>query len=137
MKKVFAPSIFALLSVTYLVFVNFGCSVGEIKPDPEIVTSIKSQESIFTVIEMEDVEYPTVEASIHLPFRARPNNTVVISGKYAYVTTERHLHVIDVSSLQRPSYLASIEFTDEIGKAVVSGNQLVVASPQEFHLVDI
>ncbi len=137
MKKVFAPSIFALLSVACLVCVNFGCSVGEVKPDPEIVTSTKSQESIFTVIEMEDVEYPTVEASIYLPFRVRPNNTVVISGKHAYVTTERHLHVIDVSSLQRPSYLASIEFTDEIGKAVISGNQLVVASPQEFHLVDI
>lgn len=137
MKKVFAPSIFALLSVACLVFVNFGCIVKEVKPDPETIASAKPQESIFTIIELEDAEYPTVEASIHLPFRVRPNNTVVISGKYAYVTTERHLHVIDVSSLQRPSYLASIEFTDEIGKAVVSGNQLVVASPQEFHLVDI
>ena len=61
----------------------------------------------------------------------------MISGKHAYVTTERHLHVIDVSSLQRSSYLTSVEFADEIGKAVISGNQLVVASPQEFHLVDI
>ncbi len=137
MKKVFAPSVFALLSVAFLVFVNFGCSVREVEPNPETITSAKSQESIFTVIDMEDVEYPTVEVSIHLPFRARPNNTVVISGKHAYVTTERHLHVIDVSSLQRPSYLTSIEFAGEIGKAVVSGNQLVVASPQEFHLVDV
>ena len=137
MKKVFAPSMFVLLSVVCSIFVNFGCSVREVKPNPETITSAKPQESIFTVIEMEDVEYPTVEASIHLPFRVRPNNTVVISGKHAYVTTERHLHVIDVSSLQRPSYLTSIEFADEIGKAVVSGNQLVVASRQEFHLVDI
>ena len=137
MKKVFAPSIFALLSVACLVFVNFGCSVKEVKPDPETIASAKPQESLFTVIELEDVEYPTVEASIHLPFRVRPNNTVVISGKHAYVTTERHLHVIDVSSLQRPSYLTSIEFAGEIGKAVFSGNQLVIASPQEFHLVDI
>ena len=137
MKKVFAPSIFALLSVVWLICVNFGCSVREVKPNPETISSTKPQESIFTVIEMEDVEYPTVESAIHLPFRVRPNNTVVISGKHAYVTTERHLHVIDVSSLQHPSYLTSIEFADEIGKAVVSGNQLVVASPQEFHLVDI
>ena len=137
MKKAFAPSIFAFLSVTFFVFVNFGCSVREVKPNPETVTSAKPQESIFTVIEMEDVEHPTVEASIHLPFRVRPNNTVLISGKHAYVTTERHLHVIDVSSLQRPSYLTSLEFADEIGKAVVSGNHLVVASPQKFHLVDI
>lgn len=137
MKKVSASSIFALLSVVCLVFVNFGCSVREVKPNPETITSAKPQQSIFTIIEMEDVEYPTVEVSIHLPFRVRPNNTVVISGKHAYVTTERHLHVIDVSSLQRPSYLTSIEFADEIGKAVISGNQLVVASPQEFHLVDI
>ena len=137
MKKAFAPSIFAFLSVTFLVFVNFGCSVREVKPNPETVTSAKPQESIFTVIEMEDVEHPTVEVSIHLPFRVRPSNTVSISGKHAYVTTERHLHVIDVSSLQRPSYLTSLEFADEIGKAVVSGNHLVVASPQKFHLVDI
>lgn len=137
MKKVFAPLIFALLSAAFLVFVNFGCSVREVKPNPETITSAKPPESIFTVIDMEDVEYPTVEASIHLPFRIRPNNTVLISGQHAYVTTERHLHVLDVSSLQRPSYLTSIEFTDGIGKAVISGNQLVVASSQEFHLVDI
>ena len=137
MKKVVAPSIFALLSVAYLVFVNFGCSVREVKPNLETIISAKPQESIFTVIELEDVEYPTVEASIHLPFRVRPNNTVVISGKHAYVTTERHLHVIDVSSLQRPAYLTSIEFTDEIGKAVISGNHIIIASSQEFHLVDI
>ena len=137
MKKVFTSSIFAFLSVTLLAFVNFGCSVREVKPGSETIASVKPQESIFTVIDMEDVEYPTVEASIHLPFCLRPDNTVVISGKHAYVTTERHLHVIDVSSLQRPSYLTSIKFADEIGKAVISGNQLVVASPQEFHLVDI
>ncbi len=137
MKKVFAPSIFALLSVACFVFVNFGCSVKEVKPDPETIACAKPQESIFTIIELEDAEYPTVEVSIYLPFRARPNNTVVISGKHAYVTTERHLHVIDVSSLQRSSYLTSIEFAGEIGKAVISGNQFVVASPQEFHLVDI
>ena len=137
MKKVFAPSMVALLSVVCSIFVSFGCSVREVKPNSETVTSAKPQKSILTIIEMEDVEYPTVEVSIYLPFRVRPNNTVVISGKHAYVTTERHLHVIDVSSLQRPSYLTSIKFADEIGKAVVSGNQLVVASPQEFHIVDI
>ena len=137
MKKVFAPSIFAFLSAAYLVFMNFGCTVKEVKRDPETIASAKPQESIFTVIELEDAEYPTVEASIYLPFRVRSNNTVVISGKHAYVTTDRHLHVIDVSSLQRPSYLTSLEFADEIGKAVISGNQLVVASSQEFHLVDI
>ena len=137
MKKVFAPSIFAFLSVACLVFVNFGCSVKEVKPDPETIASAKPQESIFTIIELEDAEYPTVEASIYLPFRIRPNNTVVISGKHAYVTTERHLHVIDVSSLQRSSYLTSLEFADEIGKAVVSGNHIIIAGPQKFHLVDI
>ena len=137
MKKVFASLIFALLSAAFLVFVNFGCSVREVKPNPETITSAKPPESIFTVIDMEDVEYPTVEASIHLPFRIRPNNTVLISGQHAYVTTERHLHVIDVSSLQRPSYLTSIEFTDGIGKAVISGNHVIVANLQEFHIVDI
>ena len=137
MKKVFASSIFAFLTVTFFVLVNLGCSVRELKPNPETSTSAKPQESIFTVIDMRNVEYPTVEVSIHLPFLVRPNNTVVISGKHAYVTTERHLHVIDVSSPQCPSYLTSLAFADEIGKAVVSGHHVVVASPQKFHIVDI
>ena len=66
--------------------------------------------SIFTVIELEDLEYPTLAASIQLPFRVRPNNTVILSGKHVYLTTEQHLHVVDVSIPQRPSYLTSLEF---------------------------
>ena len=52
------------------------------------VTSVKPKEtSIFTVIELEDLEYPTLAASIQLPFRVRPNNTVILSGKHVYLTT--------------------------------------------------
>ena len=61
-------------------------------------TSAKPKEtSIFTVIELEDLEHPTLAASIQLPHRVGPNNTVILAGKHAYLTTERHLHVIDVS----------------------------------------
>ncbi len=137
MKKVFARLIFAFLSVVFLGFVNLGCGVRGLEPNPEMVTSAKSQESIFTVIETETLEYPTLAASIRLPFRVGPNNTVVLARKHAYVTTERHLHVIDVSIPQRPSYLTSLAFPDEIGKTLVSGHHLVVASRQKVHLIDI
>ena len=102
------------------------------------VTSAKSKEtSIFSVIEIEDVEYPTHSVSIHLPYRARPNNTVCLTGKHAYLTTERHLHVVDVSIPQRPSYLISFEFPDKIGKVLAFGDYLVVASRKKFHIVNV
>ena len=137
MKKVISPLSFAFFSVTLLVFVNLGCSVIGLEPNLETVTSAKPQESIFTVIEMEDLEYPTVAASIRLPFRVRSNNTVALAGKHAYVTTERHLHAIDVSIPRRPCYLTSIAFPDRIGKALVSGHHVVVATPQKLHLVNV
>ena len=93
--------------------------------------------SIFTVIEMEDLEYPTLAASIQLPYPVGPNNTVVLIGEHAYLTTEKHLHVIDVSLPQRPSYLTALEFPDKVGKVLASGDHLVVASEKKFHLVDI
>ena len=89
------------------------------------------------MIEMEDLEYPTLAASIQLPYPVGPNNTVILSGEHAYLTTEKHLHVIDVSLPQRPVYLTALEFPDKIGKVLASGDHLVVASEKKFHLVDI
>ena len=147
MLKLFAKSIFSFATVILLVpIINIGCSLKVLEqPEKNVpeqpqktVTSAKPKEtSIFTVIEIEDLEYPTLAASIQLPYRVGPNNTVVLAGKHAYLTTERHLHVIDVSLPQRPSYLTALTFPDEIGKALVSGDHLVIASPQKFHLVDI
>ena len=66
---------------------------------------------------MEDLEHPTLAASIQLPHPVGPNNTVVLIGEHAYLTTEKHLHVIDVSLPQRPSYLTALEFPDKVGKS--------------------
>ena len=147
MLKIFAKSIFSFMAVMLLLSViNMGCSARNLEQNsqnvPEqrqkAVSSAKPKETcIFTVIETEDLEYPTLAASIQLPFRVRPNNTVILSGKHAYLTTERHLHVVDVSIPQRPSYLTSLEFPDKIGKVLAFGDYLVVASRKKFHLVDI
>ncbi len=155
MLKLFVKSIFSFMIVTLLLsVVNIGCSLKSLDQNqqsvfeqPEkntleqqqrTVPSTKPQEtSIFTVIEIEDMEYPTLAASIQLPYPAAPNNTVVLSGEHAYLTTEKHLHVIDVSLPQRPSYLTSLAFPNAIGKVLASGDHLVIATPQKFHLVDI
>ena len=155
MPKVFAKSTFSFMAVMLLLSViNIGCSSRSLdqnrqnalkqpeKNAPEQhqkrVTSIKPKEtSIFTVIELEDLEYPTLAASIQLPYRVGPNNTVILAGEYAYLTTERHLHVIDVSIPQRPSYLTSLAFPDKIGKVLAFGDSLVVASRKKFHIVDV
>ena len=89
------------------------------------------------MIELEDLEHPTLAASIQLPYRVGTNNTVILSGEYAYLTTERHLHVIDVSIPQRPSYLTSLALPDRIGKVLTSGDYIVVASRKKFYLVDV
>lgn len=139
MPKVFAKSTFSCVAVMLLVsMISVGCSSKGLEQPQKTVTSTKPEGiSIFTVIELEDLEYPTLAASIQLPFRVRPNNTVILSGKHAYLTTERHLHVIDVSIPQRPSYLTSLEFPDKIGKVLAFGDYLVVASRKKFHIVDV
>ena len=156
MPKDFTRSIHAFIIAMLLVSVtnNIGCSSRVLDQNQKHVLeqpqenaperhqkrglSIKPKEtSIFTVIELEDLEYPTLAASIQLPHRVGPNNTVILSGKHAYLTTERHLHVIDISIPQRPSYLTSFEFRNKIGKVLASGDHLVVASHKKFYLVDI
>lgn len=155
MPKVFAKSTFSFMAVMLLLpLIHIGCSSRSLdqnqqnileqpeKNAPEqhqnTVPSIKPKEtSIFTVIELEDLEHPTLAASIQLPYRVSTNNTVILSGKHAYLTTERHLHVIDVSIPQRPSYLTSLEFPDKIGKVLAAGDSLVAASRKKFHLVNV
>ncbi|RKU11100.1 hypothetical protein C6503_18965, partial [Candidatus Poribacteria bacterium] len=165
MLKLFAESIFLFLTVTLLLsVVNIGCSSRHLEQNPveryyeesAPAYSLEQSEknateqsqikrpsakpkgtSIFTVIELEDLEHPTLAASIQLPYHVGTNNTVILSGKYAYLTTERHLHVIDVSIPQRPSYLTSLALPDKIGKVLTSGDYIVVASRKKFYLVDV
>ena len=155
MKKVFATSIFSFMAVMLLLSViNTGCSSRHLDQNqqsileqpqenaPEqrqktVISAKPKETSIFTVIEIEDLEYPTLAASIRLPFRASSNNSVVLSGEHAYLTTERHLHVIDVSIPQRPIYLISLAFEEQIGKALVSGDHIVITNRKKFHLVDV
>ena len=129
-----------------LVIINIGCSPSILeqseinalespqKPEP---SPAKIDGSIFTVIEIEDLEHPTLAASIRLPYRVNQNNTVVLAAKHVYVTTEKQLHVIDISIPQFPSYLTSLTFKNKIGKVLASGNLLVVASPKKFHIVNV
>lgn len=155
MPKVIAKSICSFMTVMLLFsIINIGCSSRVLEQSQQNALeqpeknaperhqkrglSIKPKEtSIFTVIEIEDLEHPTLAASIRLPYRVGPNNAVILSGKHAYLTTERHLHVIDISIPQRPSYLTSFKFPNKIGKVLASGDHLVVASHRKFHLVDI
>ena len=164
MPKLFAKSIFSFLIVMPLSVISIGCSSRHLEQNPveryyeesapaysleqsEKNATAQSQikrpsakpkeTSIFTVIELEDLEYPVLAASIYLPYRLSPNNTVILSGEYAYLTTERHLHVIDVSIPQRPSYLTSLTLPDKIGKVLTSGDYIVVASRKKFYLVNV
>ena len=147
MLKLFAKSIFSFATgLLLLSVINIGCSSKVLEQGQENVleppqkaktTSAETGESLFTVIEMEDLEHPTLAASIQLPHPVGPNNSVILSGEHAYLTTEKHLHVIDVSLPQRPSYLTALEFPDKIGKVLASGDYLVIASEKKFHLVDI
>ena len=164
MLKLFAKSIFSFLIVMLLSVISIGCSSRHLEQNPveryyeesapayslepseknateqsqiKRLSAKPKETSIFTVIELEDLEHPTLAVSIQLPHRASPNNTVILAGKHAYLTTERHLHVIDVSIPQRPSYLTSLAFPDKIGKVLASGDYLVVTSRKKFYLVDV
>lgn len=147
MKTTFAKTIYASLTVMLLLSViHIGCGSRHLdqnqqnilKQHQKTVTSEKPREtSIFTVIEIEDVYYPIVVGSLRLPFQVGPNSNVVLSGKHAYVMTESHLHIIDITNPQHPAYMTSIEFHEEIGKALVSGDYVFVTGRENVHLVNI
>jgi hypothetical protein len=136
-REVFTKSNFAFVIVTLISILNMGCSLSVLEQSQNTVTDTKPQESIFTVVDTTDPKNPTLAASIRIPFRVNPNNAVVLTGKHAYVTTEKHLHVIDISNPQQPSYMTSLEFPNEIGKARESEDQIFIASRQKIYLVDI
>lgn len=137
MRRIFTNPTFAFVIITLIVVIHTGCSSGVLKQNREVVTSAKPQESTFIVVDTTDVKNPTVAGSIPLPFHIGPNNNVVFSGKYAYVTTAQHLHIIELSDPQHPSYITSLAFSDDIGKARVSGHQVYVESRYRVYVVDV
>ncbi len=137
MQRVLAKSAFTFVIITLLTIINIGCSLNVLEQSQNTITDGKPQETVFTVVDTTDPKNPALAVSIRLPFRVNPNNGVALAGNHAYVTTERHLHVIDVSTPQRPVYLTSLEFSDEIGKVVVLDHHLVVGTPQKIHIIDV
>ena len=141
MRVAFGKSSFAFVTVTLIVMIHIGCGPSIVDQSGKTVfeqgRKEKPQESVLTVIEIEDVYHPVVAGSVQLPFRVGSNSTVVNSGRYAYVTTESHLSVIDVTNPQHPTYITSINFRDEIGKALVSEDRIFVTGDERVHLVDI
>ncbi|MXV74308.1 hypothetical protein F4Z99_08515 [Candidatus Poribacteria bacterium] len=131
-KSTFVFTIMILTVVTYT-----GCGLSGLAQNRKSVTTTKTQESVFIVVDTTDAKNPTVAGSIPLPFRVGPNNNVVFSGKYAYVTTAQHLHIIELSDPQHPAYMTSLAFSDDIGKARVSGHQVYVESRYRVYVVDV
>ena len=137
MRTIFAKSPLAFVIATLTLIIYTGCGLRVPGQNRGTVTPVKTQENVFIVIDTTDVKNPTVASSIPLPFRVGTNNNVVFSGRHAYITTAQHLHVIELSNLQHPSYVTSLAFSDDIGKARVSGHQVFVASRHKLYLVDI
>ena len=130
-------TIFAFVIATLIVVINMGCGLGVLEQNRETATSTKSQKSVFIVVDTADVENPTLAGSIQLPFHVVPNNNVVLSGQYAYVTTAQHLHIVNLSDRQHPSLVASVPFPDAVGSAKLSEHRLFIAGPQEIYIVDV
>lgn len=137
MKVFFAKSTLAFVIVTLTLVIHTGCSLRVLGQNRGSVTPVETQENVFIVIDTTDVKNPTVASSIPLPFRVGPNNNVVLSGQHAYITTAQHLHVIELSDPQHPSYLTSLAFSDDIGKARVSEHQVFVESRYRLYIVDV
>ncbi len=137
MRTIFAKSTIAFVIVTLTLVIHTGCSLRVPAQNRGSVTPVKTQENVFIVIDTTDVKNPTVASSIPLPFRVGTNNNVVFSGQHAYITTAQHLHVIELSDPQHPSYLTSLAFSDDIGKARVSGHQVFVESRYRLYIVDV
>ena len=130
-------TIFVFVIVTLIAVINTGCGLGVLEQSRKTGTFEKPQESVFVVIDTTNVENPTLTGSVQLPFRVGPDNNVVLSGQYAYITTAQHLHVIKLSAPQHPSYVTSLAFSEDIGKARVSGDQVYIASRYKLYVISV
>ena len=137
MRTIFVKSTTAIVIVPLIAAINIGCSLHVLEQRQEPVTPAKLQESVFIIVDTADVENPTRAGSVQLPFRVRPNNNVVFSEQHAYITTARHLHVVNLSDRQHPSLVASMPFPDAVDSARLSGQHLFVAGPREIYIVDV
>lgn len=129
-----STSVFVVIVLT--VVINTGCSVRMLAQNSENIVA-EPQESVLKVVDTADVKNPVFVGSVQLPFRLNANNNIVLSGKYAYATTERHLHVVNLSDWRHPSRVASMPFPDTVGDAKLFGHRLFVAGRQEIYIVDI
>ena len=137
MRTIFAKSAFALVIVTLAVVIHTGCSLHVPEQNRGSVPAVKTEESTLVFVDTTDVKNPSVASSMPLSFRVGPNNTVVFSAPYAYITTEQHLHVIEVSDPQHPAYITSLAFREDIGKARIFGDQVYVAGRYKLYIVDV
>ncbi len=137
MQKIKQNSNHILIIVLVIALINIGCSLSVVNQNQDTVTVKKPIDSLFTIVDTTDTKNPILITSIRLPYSTNPNNNVILVGDTAYVTTERHLHVIDVSTPDHPAYLSSLEFDHEIGKVVFYDQNLVVGTPNKIHLIDI
>ncbi len=122
-----------MLTLTF----NIGCVISVLEQNQETETIEKPKETVITVVDTTDVKTPTVVGSINLPSQSDLNNNVVLLGKYGYVTTDKHLLVIDISDPNKPSYLTAIPFPNEIDKAHITEDKIVVSGNETIYLVDI
>lgn len=137
MQKIKQKSRLTLIIVLFIALLKVGCSLSVLNQNQERVPVEKPKDSLFTIVDTTDLKKPSLTTSIRLPYHANQNNNVIIVGDTAYVTTERHLHVIDLSTPDQPVYLSSLEFDHDIGKVVFYDYNLVVGTPNEIHLIDI
>ena len=137
MRKTDAISILTYVLITLTAILNVGCSLSVLKQTPNTVVEVKPQETIFTVVNTTDPEKPVLKTSIQIPYSINQDNNVVLNENYAYVTTDNHLHTIDVTTPEQPAYLKSLEFENQIGKVVIFDNLLVVGTQDELHFIDI
>ena len=134
-NSVFSRLIVGIITLTVLT--NIGCSLSVNDLNQKNGNTQKLHNSVLTIVDTTDLNNPSLSASIRLPFHVNANNSVFVVENLAYVTTQRRMHIIDVSIPQHPSYLTSLEFPEDIGKIFISSDQAVVASRQKIYLIDI
>ena len=133
---------FAKLSCSFLLMLttvtNIGCGLSVLKQNQEASSVETRAQSVFTILNIKDVTGPKrIVGSVVLPFATNPYNNTTVSGQNAYVTTNRHLHVIDLANRQNPTLITSIEFPNVIGHVKSSGIHIFIASDQGLYIVDI
>ena len=139
-QKAFSQPVKSPLMIMCSILITLGhlsCNLTALEQNKATPVRFNENQVILTTLDISDAQNPQILSSINLPSISNKSNNVIVSRRYGYATTSRGLHIIDLSVLQKPRLIASVELSGEINRVRLFKDHIYIGSNQGLHIVDV